>query len=217
MRQLARFDRLARLYFWMEYLSFGPYLQRCRCLRLPQINHRKRALVYGDGDGRFLKELARVAPSLQITAVDASEAMLRRARLRLPANPSVQWVHADARQWEPPRNRFDLVVSHFFLDCFDEEEIAGIVSRVNAAAADDAVWVVSEFAIPSGPFSGRAGRLIVGALYLAFGWMTGLTVRQLPDYAGVLGGAGWQLEDRRQLLRGLLVSEVWRRTPLGNN
>jgi ubiquinone/menaquinone biosynthesis C-methylase UbiE len=215
MRQLARFDHLARLYFWMEYLSFGPYLQRCRCLRLPQINHRKRALVYGDGDGRFLKELARVAAALQITAVDASEAMLRRARLT--AYASVQWEHADARQWEPPRNRFDLIVSHFFLDCFDEEEIAGIVSRVNAVAADDAVWVVSEFAIPGGPFSGRAGRLIVGALYLAFGWMTGLTVRQLPNYAGVLRRAGWQRDDRRQLLRGLVVSEVWRRTPLGNN
>ena len=217
MRKIARFDRLARLYFWMEYFSFGPYLQRCRCLRLVEMRNRKRALIYGDGDGRFLAKLVRVAPALQITAVDASDAMLRRARLRLPANASVQWVHADARQWEPPRSRFDLIVSHFFLDCFDEDEVAGIVSRVNAAAADDAMWVVSEFAIPRGPFAGRAGRLIVSALYLAFGWMTGLTVRRLPDYAGVLRHAGWQLEDRRQLLRGLLVSEIWRRPPLGNN
>jgi SAM-dependent methyltransferase len=217
MRKIARFDSLARLYFWMEYFSFGPYLQRCRCMRLGELRGRKRALVYGDGDGRFLRELTRVAPALQITTVDASDAMLRRARQRVSANASVQWVHADARQWEPPRNRLDLIVSHFFLDCFDEDEIAGIVQRVNAAAADDAVWVVSEFAIPAGPFAGWAGRLIVSALYLAFGWMTGLTVRQLPEYSRVLKNAGWQLEDRRQLLRGLLVSEVWRRTPLRNN
>lgn len=217
MRKIARFDRLARLYFWMEYFSFGPYLQRCRCLRLGELRNRERALVYGDGDGRFLRELARVAPALQIIALDASAAMLRRAQLRLPANASVQWVNADARQWDPPRSKFDLIVSHFFLDCFDEDEVAGIVSRVNAAAAEDAIWVISEFAIPGGPFAGRAGRFIVSALYLAFGWMTGLTVRQLPDYAGVLRNAGWQLEDRRQLLRGLLISEVWRRAPLNNN
>jgi cyclopropane fatty-acyl-phospholipid synthase-like methyltransferase len=217
MRQLARFDRLAQLYFWMEYFSFGPYLQRCRSLRLRELDRRERALVYGDGDGRFLRELAGAARALQITAVDASEAMLRRARLRVPANASVRWVQADARQWEPPRSQFDLIVSHFFLDCFDEEETAGIVNRINAAAADDAIWMISEFAIPRGPVAGRAGRLIVGALYLAFGRMTGLTVRQLPDYAGVLRHAGWQLEDHQELLRGLLVSEVWRPATLGNN
>lgn len=213
MREVARFGRLAHLYFWMEYFSFGPYLQRCRCLHLNEVAHATPALVYGDGDGRFLAELATVAPALRITAVDASTAMLRRARERVRC-PSVRWVHADARIWQPPPDGFDLIVSHFFLDCFEEEEVAAIVTRVNAAAADDAIWIVSEFAIPDGPIAGLAGRLLIRALYLAFGILTGLSVRKLPEYGPVLRKTGWTLQDRRRLLRGLLVSERWRRQPL---
>lgn len=211
------FGCLARFYFWMEYFSFGPYLQRCRCVRLSEGLCRKRALVYGDGDGRFLAKLLETEAYLAVTAVDASGRMLGRARRRVGSGAAVQWVQADARTWDPPREAYDLVVSHFFLDCFDEEELAGIVARVNAAAARDAVWIVSEFAIPRGRVAAHVGRGIVRALYLAFGLMTGLSVRRLPDYGRVLRDAGWRLEDRRELLSGLLVSDRWRRAAHSDN
>lgn len=212
-RRVAAFGRLARLYFWMEYLSFGPYLQKCRKARLQEMSGHRRALLYGDGDGRFLASLAQKEPSLAITAVDASRAMLQRAQRRLPAETRVRFVHADARDWTAePSNRFDLLVSHFFLDCFDEEELSTILARVNAIATGDAIWVISEFAIPRSPVARLAGRLIVSGLYLAFGVLTGLSVRRLPHYHQVLGDAGWRLEDHRELLRGLLVSERWRRS-----
>jgi hypothetical protein len=80
MSQPARFDRLARLYCWMEYLSFGPYLRlrrqplrglakhlaaRVDChdlhLRRTPDQLRKKpaiaiALVYGAPTGRYIAE-----------------------------------------------------------------------------------------------------------------------------------------------------------------
>jgi hypothetical protein len=55
-----------------------------------------------------------------------------------------------------------------------------------------------------------AARAVIAGLYAAFGVMTGLRVRRLPDYASALEGAGFVLEDRRRLMGGLLVSDVWR-------
>jgi SAM-dependent methyltransferase len=208
------FDRLARLYRWMEYLSFGPYLQQCRELRVQDMIARRRALVYGDGDGRFLAELARRVPDIQVVAVDASAEMLRQAARRLPSGAQVRLVHADARECDPaafPEAPFDLIVTHFFLDCFDEAEIASLVSRVNGAAEDQALWVVSDFAIPRRPAARLVGTLIVRGLYLAFALLVGLKVRRLPDHGRVMREAGWILEDRRELLLGLLVSDSWRR------
>lgn len=208
------FDRLARLYHWMEYFSFGPYLQQCRKLRLQEMVGRRRALVYGDGDGRFLAELARRIPDLQVAAADASWEMLRQAAGRLPSGAQVRLVHADALGSDLavfPEAPFDLIVTHFFLDCFDEAGIASLVSRVNGAAEDEALWVVSDFAIPCRPAARLAGTLIVRGLYLAFGLLTGLKARRLPDYGRVMREAGWILQDRRELLMGLLVSESWRR------
>jgi ubiquinone/menaquinone biosynthesis C-methylase UbiE len=211
-----RFGRLARVYRWMEYLSFGPYLQQCRTLRLGEMASCRRALIYGDGDGRFLAELVRRLPQIQVVAVDASGEMLRRAAQRLPSNAAVRLLEADALTYEAatlPEAPFDLIVSHFFLDCFNEEELSALLAHVNHAAAEGAMWVVSDFAIPQKPVARQAGKLIVSGLYLAFGLLTGLRTRRLPDHGRVIREAGWCLEDRRTLLLGLLLSERWGRLP----
>jgi ubiquinone/menaquinone biosynthesis C-methylase UbiE len=212
MSRPARFGRLARVYRWMEYFSFGLYLQQCRILRIAELTACRRALVYGDGDGRFLAELVRSAPAMRIAAVDASSEMLRQAAKRRPLEARL--VQADALACEVsafPEAPFDLIVSHFFLDCFDEEELSTLLARVNAAVGEDAVWVVSDFAIPPQPVARQVGRLVVGGLYLAFGLLTGLRTRRLPDHGRVMRESGWRLEDRRTLLLGLLASERWRR------
>jgi ubiquinone/menaquinone biosynthesis C-methylase UbiE len=214
MNSPANFDRLARAYRWMEYFSFGPYLQQCRRSHLMDMASCQRALVYGDGDGRFLAELVRRAPEIRATAVDASNKMLLRLAQRLPSEAQVRLVHADALACAPaefPDTPFDLIVSHFFLDCFNEAEIASLVARVNAATEKTAHWVVSDFAIPRRQPALLVGALIVRGLYLAFGLLTGLKTRSLPDHARVMRESGWVLEDRRELLGGLLMSECWRR------
>jgi SAM-dependent methyltransferase len=199
----------------MEYLIFGSYLQQCRMLRIAEMTASRRALLYGDGDGRFLAELVRRAPEMWVVAVDASGEMLRQAAKRLPSEAQVRLVHADALTCEAaafPEAPFDLVASHFFLDCFDEEELAVLAAHVNAAAGEGAVWVVTDFAIPRLPVARQVGRLVVSGLYLAFGLLTGLRTRRLPDHGPVMRDSGWRLEDRRALLLGLLVSERWRRS-----
>jgi|HubBroStandDraft_5_1064220.scaffolds.fasta_scaffold207397_2 SAM-dependent methyltransferase len=214
MSSLAAFDRLARAYRWMEYFSFGPYLQQCRRLRLAEMASFQRALVYGDGDGRFLAELVRCSAEIHATAVDASSKMLLRLAHRLPSRAQVRLVHADALACPPaefPDAPFDLIVSHFFLDCFNEAEIASLVACVNAAAAKTTHWVVSDFAIPRRQPARLVAAVIVRGLYIAFGLLTGLKTRSLPDHARVMRESGWVLEDRRELLAGLLMSECWRR------
>ncbi len=171
------------------------------------------ALVYGDGDGRFLAELLKRAPWIQAVVVDASAAMLRQTARKMPACNRVRLVHADALTCDPtqfPEAPFDLVVSHFFLDCFSEPEIALLVSRLHKAVRDDAIWIVSDFAIPQRAPAKQVATLIVRGLYFAFSLLTGLTTRCLPDHGRVMREAGWRLEDRRMLLFGLLISERWR-------
>jgi SAM-dependent methyltransferase len=210
------FDRLARVYGWMEALSFGPWLRRCRCAFLEEIKDCKRALVLGDGDGRFTARLLRENPVVEIDAVDMSPAMLNALVRRAGVNRHrVRTQVADLRSWSPELpdggegRDYDLVVSHFFLDCLTTAEVETLAARVRPLLADDAVWVVSEFAVPAGWFGRWVALPVVGFLYRAFGWMTGLRVRELPDYACAFERAGLQLERRRNWMGGLLVSECW--------
>jgi SAM-dependent methyltransferase len=205
------FDRLAALYRWMEWLSFGPYLGRCRCAFLHEMSEARRALVLGDGDGRFTAALLRGNRNVDVDAVDVSEAMLRSLRRRVGVGAArVRTEVRDARGWSPrPDAAYDLVVTHFFLDCLTTEEVGELAERVRPALTAGARWVVSEFAVPGGVFGRWVARPLVAFLYWAFGVLTGLKVRRLPNWRAALEEAGLVPAAERRWLRGLLVSEMW--------
>jgi SAM-dependent methyltransferase len=239
LRRVADFDALAGVYRWMEWLSFGPWLGICRMAFLHELTGARSAAVLGDGDGRFTARLLEASPGVRVEAVDASEAMLYALLRRAGEDAGrVRTWHGDARAWPEeaqawPENArgwpetaparpetgqiwpetgqapFDLIATHFFLDCLTTAEVAGLASRIAAVAAPGAGWVISEFAVPPGWFGRWVARPLIRLLYSAFGWLTGLEVRQLPDYAAGLHAAGFRLERRRSLLGGLLTAEIW--------
>lgn len=216
MNPAPNFNPLARLYRWMEYASFGPWLWWCRCAYLADLRACRHALVLGEGDGRFTARLLKANPAIRVDAVDASPAMLRALLRRAgPGAARVQTRCADLRAWQPPAGaaQYDLIVTHFFLDCLTAEECAALAAKLCGAAAPHALWLVSEFAIPrAGPMRIIA-RAVVCGLYRAFGWMTGLPVRRLPQYAAALQAAGFALQKHRGSLGGLLTSQLWMLVP----
>ncbi len=224
-RRAVSFDGIAPLYRWMEYASLGRQLERTREQYLPQLRRCRRALVLGDGDGRFLASLLRSNSQLHATAVDTSGSMLRllmrRCAREAPGGERrVRPWQRDARELTgqdliavdlPGTGAVDLVATHFFLDCLDSAEVRVLAARLAGSLEPGGLWVVSEFQVPRrGPMRPLAS-LVVRGLYLAFGLLTGLRVRHLPDHASALRSAGLLCEQRRERLGGLLIAELWRR------
>lgn len=218
MNSPPNFNRLAGLYRWMELASFGPWLSRARCVFLDDLGACRRALVLGDGDGRFTASLLGANPAVRIDAVDASPAMLQSLLCRAGSHAArVRIQLADVRLWQPsalpgdwPQDQpIDLIATHFFLDCLTTREVQTLAEKLHGSASPSALWVISEFAIPPGWFGRLLARPVVLGLYRAFGWLTGLTVRTLPDYGAALRQAGFTLKQRRTWLAGLLASELW--------
>lgn len=204
------FNGLARVYRWMEWASFGPWLQYCRCAFLPSMMDRRKALILGDGDGRFTARLLRANPQIQIDVVDASSAMLNLLIRRAGKDGSrVHAECADIRNWRPSDDGYDLIVSHFFLDCLTTHQIEDLADKLRRASIPLALWVISEFAIPQNVYGRWLARPLVAGLYRAFGVLTGLNNRQLPDHRTALSNSGLDLRANRQYLGGLLVSELW--------
>ena len=211
----ANFDRVARPYRWLEYMSFGPCLERCRDAQLARLTGARRALLLGDGDGRFLARLLAANPIVTADVVDSSQSMLtileQRIRSSGPqARRRICLHRADALEWNLSGS-YDLIVSHFFLDCFFPCQLEQLFDRVLPHALPGARWVISEFAIPRNPLAACLARGIIGLLYRAFGLLAGLEVRALPEYASPLLSRGLVLSYDRRYLGGLLCSQVWTR------
>jgi len=206
----ANFNKLARIYCWLEWFTFGPFLSRCRSEFLSAINSQESALVIGDGDGRFTARLLKQNSHIAVDALDASDTMLKElTRRTAPHAGRIRTLHLDAREYNPPSRHYDLIVTHFFLDCLTTQEVARLASRLRGSVTEGALWVVSEFVVPETRYGMLVARFLVTALYRAFGALTGLRVRQLPDHAAELAKYGFRLLQRRERLGGLLVSELW--------
>ena len=211
----ANFDPIARPYRWLEYLSFGPCLERCRFHFLDQLATHRRALVFGDGDGRFTARLLAANPHITVDAVDSSRKMLnllteRVSRLGQPACERLKVIHTDALAFKSEGPPYDLIVTHFFLDCLSDDDVAILLAHIQPHLAPESTWLVSEFAVPATQPAAKLSRLVIATLYRAFRAFTGLKTQRLPDYASTFRQNGFSMTSQKPVLGGLLVTQVWR-------
>lgn len=204
------FDAIARAYRWLEYGFLGRLLERTRECHLACLSECRQALVLGDGDGRFTARLLVAAPKVRVEAVDLSSAMLALLQQCCTVSQDrLRTCRQDARTYTPD-SEADLVVTHFFLDCLTQQEVEVLVARLTPQLAANALWLVSEFRIPSGALRWPAW-LYVRTLYVAFRLLTGLRITCLPNHAPALERCGYARVAVRQHLFGMLTSELWQR------
>ena len=197
-------DWIAGWYQTFELLAFGRALERCRREYLKDVSDARRVLILGDGDGRFTAEFLRCNETAQVESIDASARMIELAQERAGCD-RVRFRIGDARTAEFT-GAYDLVVTHFFLDCFTTEDLDRLIERVTEYCEPDARWLISEFRSPS-----IAARVLIRFMYFCFWLTTGITVTRLPEYTDLLTRREFKLQQRQAALRGLLVSELWQR------
>jgi SAM-dependent methyltransferase len=212
------FDRVARIYRWAEYLALGRLLEQTRFHWIPRLAGRRRALVLGDGDGRFVARVLAQHPGLQALAVDTSGAMLELLRQRCAAHAGrLQTLQGDALGLllQPKLataidvGEVDLIVTHFFLDCLTQEEVEALAMRLSAQVGSGTVWLVSDFALPRWRVLRPLAAVYLRLLYLAFRVLTGLRVTRLPDVQRALALAGFERVARRERVGGFVYTEIW--------
>jgi ubiquinone/menaquinone biosynthesis C-methylase UbiE len=209
------FDFLAPFYRRMEWVLAGKKLQRCRTAFLLPAPTPRRALLIGEGHGRFLAPLLKMHPGVHCICVDASKRMLDVTRARLVElgldTRNVEFVQADLAEWTPPRNSFDLIVTHFVLDCFTERQLELIVARLANAATAEARWLAADFRKPKKGLARWRAQAILAVMYIFFRWATGIAAERLPAIDSLMGRQGFVLRERRIFEWGLLQSDLWAR------
>lgn len=207
------FDVLAPHYRWMEVVLAGEKLQRCRTAFLSQVAGAKNVLILGEGNGRFLLECRRQLPDANITCVDASAGMLSQARRRIIGQgmsaDGIDFVCADALTWTPPERKFDLLVTHFFLDCFRPEQLESLIAKLARAAVPGANWLLADFQAAAAGWERLRSQLILWVMYRFFTVVTRLPAAKLTAPDGFLAQHGFKLRRRDLHDWGLLHTDWW--------
>jgi ubiquinone/menaquinone biosynthesis C-methylase UbiE len=205
------FDLLAPHYYWLEEIVFARRLQDARMAFVRRLSEPRRVLVVGEGDGRFLGEFIRLYPSAEIDCIDASPRMLALAQQRTRGG-LIRFLNVALEEAELPEKAYDLLVTHFFLDCFAEKTLPGIVRKLAAAAAGEAEWLVAEFQQPTRGWLRFPRRWLISLMYACFRLVAGIEGRRLVDYRQLLRANGFELVGSEGLPDEMIRSEHWRRS-----
>lgn len=212
-------DGIAPYYEMLERVSFGSWLRRTRTAYLAEISGAQRALLCGGGDGRFLARLLEADRDVRVDYVDLSAEMVKIARRRVSAmgrefSDRVRFAVGDVSDVVDSAvtaRGYDLIVTHFFLDCFAEKELGELVGRLRECAAPGARWVVSEFHEVKTRVGRVWSRALISGMYAAFRVVTGLRATEVPDYEAALVRSGFRMRGGRTMLGGLLRASLWQR------
>jgi SAM-dependent methyltransferase len=199
----------------MEWILAGQLLHRCRTAFLADAATARNALLLGEGPGRYLVELIRVNPAVQVTCLDSSPRMLQIARRRLHQarlpDDRVRFLCADL--WHAPLDRcsVDLIASHVFLDCFQASELPLVIAKIAESASPAAHWIISDFQLPPAGWQRVRAQWILRAAYLFFRFTTHLSATQLTRPDLFLEQNGFRVAKRRVFNHGLLYAAAWTR------
>ncbi len=207
------FDRVAAPYRGLETIVFGEQLQEARTAFLKEIAPPRRVLAVGEGNGRFLAQFVRVHPDAAVDCVEASTRMVALAR-RAVGTGQVNFIGANLMEVPLEASAYDLIVTHFFLDCFDEESLRPVVGKLARAAAPGASWLIADFHLPPPGWSRLRARILIATMYCFFRAVAGIEARRLVDYRPLLKAEGFVLTKSVLSPNEIIRSEAWRRISL---
>ena len=207
------FDFVAAPYRRLETIVFGDQLQQARLAFLDKIESPHRVLIVGEGNGRFLAEFVRRYPEAAVDCVEGSARMIGLAR-RAVGTPLVRFIHADVGAVALVKNSYDLIVTHFFLDCFSEKTLPSVIERLAHAAMANATWLITDFFYPLHGWRRWRALVLIQFMYFFFRMVAGIEAHYLVDYRPALRVQGFACADEMVSPNGMVRSEVWRRLVL---
>ena len=212
-REARGFDRLAPVYDLLADLAFAGRIHRSQVAFLPELTDPERALVVGGGTGRFLEALLARSSRTVAASIDISPEMTRRTAARLASAGLAE--RAELRQGSlellRPEERFDLIVTHCFLDLFDEAELGDVVAALSRRLLAGGSWLFTDFDASGPGLPGLARRSVVSGLYGFFRLTCGLTVSRLPDFDRAFRSCGLETVQTQKFAAGLLRASILHR------
>jgi ubiquinone/menaquinone biosynthesis C-methylase UbiE len=200
---------VAWIYPTLERVAFGRKLEDARNAFFDSVVCRKRLLLIGEGNGRFLAKCVRHKIGGSITVVDLSGKMLSLVRSRvkrIEVQTALELVHSDFREWQGVGQQFDAVVTHFFLDLFLPDSQRTVIEKITALSRPKTIWVNIDFR-PT--LASPLNRCVDWLQYRFDRLISGVEADHHYDPAPLIRAAGWLSRQERTYCDGAVIAELF--------
>lgn len=206
MKTNSGFDLLAPIYDSLARFVFGKSIVDSQTWYLDKIPDDSRVLILGGGTGWLLEELQKRNSSCTVCYIEISKKMIERARSR-ELKSTVHFIQGTEEDI-PASQKFDVVITNFYLDLFSEKTLKEVVDRINSHTTASTLWIVTDF-VNGGKWWHK---LMLKTMYLFFNVTCRIDANHLSDWADQLRLLGWCESYTRVWHRDFIKSTIWKRT-----
>lgn len=202
------FDRVGWSYDFLAFLVFGNTLKKAQSAFLDHIPANSRILLIGGGSGWLLKQILLHCSIANLVYIEASSRMLSLSQRNVRSLDTASQV--DFRLGNErlilPSDRFDVVITPFFLDLFSHQRLQQeVMPRLSASLQPNGIWLFTDF-IPSSHWSHR---LLIRTMYWFFGKVANMEARQLPDYASLFNSFYLPQAKAAHFFGKMIETSIW--------
>lgn len=196
---LNRFDKIAPIYDFLASMFFCGAIGNAQETHLEQIPANAKVLVLGGGSGKWMKKLFRSSPGCDVYFIEASSLMLEQAEMNnWKYKDQIEFIHGT--HLDVPATQFDVVITHFFLDMFSDDDLSGFVALVKRRMQKNGIWLVADFVEKIWWHS-----LLLRIMYSFFRRVGAIDTRKLPRWQSAIEDNGF-FDDQTRYLFGRFIS-----------
>ncbi len=208
------FDRLAGVYDLLVRLVFGRAIEKAQCALLEKLPPGGKILLIGGGTGWLLKPLCTQAKPAELLYLDASAAMIAKARAfarrEIPQElEKITFLHGTQLDLTEQK-MFDILITPFFLDLFSQKELPAVFEKLKQQLQPDGCWYLIDFQLPANAFRPFA-RALIWVMYRFFRLFTSMSGNKLCDPSSLFRDANFQLTHEKSFYLGMVKSQLWER------
>ncbi len=213
-RTIEGFNKIAPFYHVVSMIFSLNRIRKSQMWLLSQNMKFSKALIVGGGDGEFLLEAMKKGLSEQYYYIDISDAMIklaqRKIEKRLPLSLKSVIFICGSYQDIPYNQKFDLIITPYFLDCFSNDELSLVIAKLYAHLTNEGTWFFTDFNIPENKTRSYIFKNIIQLLYRIINVFCDLGVNRLPDFKKEFHKYKFTLLQEQYFLGGLLVSRIYK-------
>lgn len=206
------FDQVAPFYDALARLIFGNILLQAQTAFLLDVPAGSRVLIIGGGTGQILTILLQQGNCREIVFLEVSEKMLQQARTGIKDQPNAHQVsfRLGTEAAILPGEKFDVIMTHFFLDLFSDKFLPPLLTILHRALAKEGYWVATDFVIPKELSWQRIwAKILLKIMYIFFGLTCRISAKSLPDWEAWLRQYGLEAKQSRFFYHGLIRAALF--------
>ncbi len=196
------YDRLSKLVYGDAILNAHKFLAEA-------IPTESKILIIGGGTGALLELITIKHPSgLDITYVDLSKKMIALAKIKNTGNNTITFINQPFEDVYLTQ-RFDVVITPFFLDNFSDDTAAAVFNKIHALLHQQGLWLFADFRLSKKDAFWK--KMMIKIMYIFFRLICNIEASRLPDMQSLFDKNGYKIVSSKSFYANFICAVIYRK------